>query len=804
MGLLGVSKRKANAVIKSRIDYQLQDLKSEREIQLKRLQEKKEILRLMNENCLKLEKIVAYLRNSDPDHIDELKSKEIQGELNNIKKDNILYSKKCEELQNSYLNQRSEDDKFLKILFGESLDQYKNSNNFDKEIAKRIAKVKGALSHDVAKFFSFIHMGGGKKYIPNLNIDGFFKKFSNLDDKHSAEKEINKILTPFIGKKIGEEVIASLKSAKKAFLDGRKITLPTVSSDNNIVTEKKYYGVRKLLVKLAKLDKIQVKQRFIDDLESKYNLRSWMRDPEFMKKNTPHVVAVHNIDGLETLSYNSYVSPKGPSYASSATVVWSSDENKSVPVNLYAGYNFGFVLNQDKIDIKNAEFRAAGTFGNIITENDMVTKEGSTHSLKRSNDYEVNDIVEHELSSKYPHKQGQIRGGENGNVYVTDYSRWDAIEKTWNSDPSLDRFARNVFWRYHRKQFKMDREYEEILMDSDRGQRRNFGKGSADLNEMLFQAKDPNESPIKGMLINARDRASLMLKNGVAKDDQYLTRFLNILENKPDLPLFIYDISQKNSNLMKSYDNDVAQKAIKSVINKGFSSTDKNTTLRNFIDDILEKFKKEKDKENLLKEKQQKVIAKKLEQLEKQRSAARTLEEKREASNQVAQMKREERAKVKLQAEYLKQEQALAKERQAMIKKIYKDCKSKIGLAQEVLIEGESYKVFEIKEGEKFYIGKEKNSIIVEKNGINKKGLTLQNDALKSLRDRLKEIKVDKTRDSSHNNKSKAASHSSSKSKKRHSRIAPSAATEKPSGAPRVAGITQDAWMRDIIQETML
>lgn len=213
---------------------------------------------------------------------------------------------------------------------------------------------------------------------------------------------------------------------------------------------------------------------------------------------------------------------KKPGIACSATLIWSGEAGKNVPVTLYEDFNrrigkIGYVINPNEVEVPHAEFFAMNTGGQVKEE---VKKDGC---VIKNYDEDWGTTTTQTYESKYKEKGGHKKSmGRQYFNYITNHAKWDSMEKKWHDEGSVDIFAKNVWKRYWGEPKKSSNSLKE--------DKRYGGQGEMEYNEALVWQKG-NVNPIDGLVI---DITTPVL-------DSDVNDVLSILKRNPHLKLYLYN-----------------------------------------------------------------------------------------------------------------------------------------------------------------------------------------------------------------------------------------------------------------------
>jgi hypothetical protein len=305
-----------------------------------------------------------------------------------------------------------------------------------------------------------------------------------------------------------------------------------------------------------------------------------------------YLIASHSLDGIAAIFGGTYRS-RAADGAHSATLVLSGPKGQNTPCFLYGDQKvdevkFGIIYDQDRIDLRQGDFHARGSLGQLSTEN--VSKMGA----RVYNDSAEATILE----SKFSSKQGFLRefstaAGKKIRVFITDHSKWNSRDKTWdgNSTPEsrLRTYIDNVFLRYYtpahqrfREEFHTEAEYNyQLNAIKGRGNARLGGVGEPQYNEALLKELTnqitgrPYEMKevVKSIFIDVSNS-----KNMTQAQALELSALLKNPKNRPDLKLSLYN-NKKAKNIMEEFDKETAISCLEEFCNSGRGSIDVEQTL---------------------------------------------------------------------------------------------------------------------------------------------------------------------------------------------------------------------------------
>ena len=231
--------------------------------------------------------------------------------------------------------------------------------------------------------------------------------------------------------------------------------------------------------------------------------------------------ALFSMGSKAAIEYNLQNFAQKPGKACSATLMWSGDKDKNVPVELYKDSSkdvgkIGFVLNPHEVEVPHAEFYAKNTGGIVPTLE--LTKEG----------YET------------------IEGRNMDGIGGTNHAKWDAKLEKFHDSGSLEVFAQNVWRRY----YQTPKETQKSGSESDKRYRRYDGKGDMEYNEALCWQKG-NRNPIEGIVIDVTESVN----------DKDVQDALDVIREHPQLKLYFYDRKQQE-NIVRFCNNQDAREIL--------------------------------------------------------------------------------------------------------------------------------------------------------------------------------------------------------------------------------------------------
>lgn len=211
--------------------------------------------------------------------------------------------------------------------------------------------------------------------------------------------------------------------------------------------------------------------------------------------------------------------------ARATTVAWSGSRGNNVPIAPWCGYQIGFVIDPNKVDVPYADFVASASYDVVLDEEYVIEKSDSKYAGKkqllrpwdRSNQAITNQAVLRKLP-RLEEAQANCEILEAGDVNV---------------------FAENVWRKY-------------------------FKSNITATNEALCIQKNGETNPVLGIFLDVSfDSAELDEIVPATHHDEDRQELIAILQKKPHLKLYIYDTRQEE-HIVRVVENERAAELLAS------------------------------------------------------------------------------------------------------------------------------------------------------------------------------------------------------------------------------------------------
>lgn len=206
--------------------------------------------------------------------------------------------------------------------------------------------------------------------------------------------------------------------------------------------------------------------------------------------------------------------------ARAATIAWSGSRGNNVPIVPWCGYQIGFVIDPNRVDVPYADFVASASHDVVLDEEYVIEKSNTKYAGKkqvlRPWDRSNQAITNQAILRKLPHLEeatGHREILEAGDVNV---------------------FAENVWRKY-------------------------FKSNITATNEALCVQKNDADNPVLGIFLDISfDSAELDEIVPATRHNEDRQELIAILQKKPHLKLYIYDRRQEE-HIVRVIENEMAQ-----------------------------------------------------------------------------------------------------------------------------------------------------------------------------------------------------------------------------------------------------